>query len=68
MRTNLDDPSDSMEVAVDQRLIGLFSATKFLDEKRKEPDARHYISENLDDIELVRDRLSRILDDVRGVS
>lgn len=63
-----DDPANSMEVAVDQRLVGLFSATKFLDEKRKDRNARLYIIENASDLELVRDKLSRILDDVRGVS
>ena len=60
------DPFDSIEVAIEMRLVGLMSATQFLDEKRRDNAARQSIIANASDIELVRDRLSRILDDVGG--
>lgn len=65
MRT---DPSESKEVAVEMRVVGLMSATKFLDDSQRDPEALRTIQGNVDDIELVRDRLSRIIDRARGVS
>ena len=63
------DPSNSIEVAVDQRIVGLFSATKALDDMRQnDHHARLYIRECLDDLELARDALSRVIDKVRGLS
>lgn len=61
------DPSESKEVAVEMRVVGLISATKFLDDHKKDEESRKAIIGNVDDIELVRDRLSRIIDDARGV-
>ena len=63
---SIADPMDSIEVAVEMRMVGLMSATQFLDEKRRDNAARQSIIDNASDIELVRDRLSRILDDVGG--
>ena len=60
------DPMESVEVAIEMRMVGLMSATQFLDEKRRDNEARQSIIANASDIELVRDRLSRILDDVGG--
>lgn len=65
----VSDPSNSVEVAVDQRIVGLFSATKALDDMRQnDSHARLYLRESLDDLELVRDALSRVIDKVRGVN
>ncbi len=65
----VSDPSNSIEVAIDQRIVGLFSATKALDDMRQnDHHARLYIRESLDDLELVRDTLSRMIDKVRGLS
>ena len=63
---SIADPMDTIEVAVEMRMVGLMSATQFLDEKRRDNAARQSIIDNASDIELVRDRLSRILDDVGG--
>lgn len=63
---SLADPMESIEVAIEMRMVGLMSATQFLDEKRRDNAARQSIIANALDIELVRDRLSRILDDVGG--
>jgi hypothetical protein len=60
------DPMDTIEFAVESRMVGLMSATKFLDEKRRDNEGRKSIISCASDIELVRDRLSRILDDVGG--
>ena len=63
---SIADPMESVEVAVEMRLVGLMSATQFLDQMRRDNAARQSIIDNASDIELVRDRLSRILDDVGG--
>ena len=64
----MSDPMTSTEVAVEQRLVGLYSATKTLRELSKKAEGREVISRQrcIEDIELVRDQLSRILDDVGG--
>jgi hypothetical protein len=61
---------NSVEVAVEQRLVGIYSATKALRELSRKPDGREVIGRQrcIEDIELVRDQLSRILDDVGGKS
>jgi hypothetical protein len=58
----------TVEVAVEQRLVGLYSATKTLRELSRKPDGREVIARQrcIEDLELVRDTLSRILDDVGG--
>jgi hypothetical protein len=67
--SEVGDPSNSIEVAIDQRIVGLFSATKALDDMRhNDYHARLYIRESLDDLEIVRDKLSRMIDLVRGLS
>jgi len=62
------DPSNTIEVAVEQRIVGLFSATKMLRDLSKQADGREVIARKqcIDEIEMVRDALSRILDDVGG--
>ena len=64
----MSDPSNSTEVAVEQRLVGLMSATKALRTLSRFPDGREVVARPrcLEDIELVRDQLSRILDEVGG--
>lgn len=63
-----NDHVNSVEVAVDMTMHELMSATNFLCDKRRNNEARQFIIANASDIELVRDRLSRILDDVGGKS
>jgi hypothetical protein len=59
---------NTVEVAVEQRLVGLYSATKTLRELSKKAEGREVIARPscIEDIELVRDQLSRILDEVGG--
>lgn len=66
MSTNLN-PFDTDEVDIDMALNSIFSGITVLDQKRIDNEARQYVTQNASDIELTRDRLSRILDDVRGV-
>lgn len=66
MSTNLN-PFDTDEVVVDQAINSIFSGVAVLDQKRIDNHAREFVMQNASDIELTRDRLSRILDDVRGV-
>lgn len=62
------DPSNSVEVSVDQRIVGLFSANRALDELWRTNDhARLYIRENMEDLEIARDALSSLIDRARGV-
>jgi hypothetical protein len=64
----MTDPMNSVEVAVEQRLVGLYSATKTLNDFSKQPEGREVIARPkcLEEIETVRDALSRILDRVGG--
>jgi hypothetical protein len=66
----MSDPMNTVEVAVEQRLVGLMSATKTLKKLAGEQDGRAVIArpQCVLDLELVRDQLSRILDDVGGKS
>ncbi len=66
MSTNLN-PFDSDEVDIDMAINSLFSGAAVLNSKRIDNEARQYVMQNASDIELCRDQLSRILDDVRGV-
>jgi hypothetical protein len=62
----MSDPMNSVEVAVEQRLVGLYSATKTLRDLSKKPDGREVIARPrcLEELETVRDALSRIIRDV----
>lgn len=64
----MSNPMDTVEVAVEQRIVGLFSATKSLNDLSQKPDGRQIISRTkcVEEIEMVRDALSRILDRVGG--
>jgi hypothetical protein len=64
----MSDPMNSVEVAVEQRLNGLFSATKTLRDLSKKHDGREVIQRPkcMEELEMVRDAISRILDDVGG--
>jgi len=57
-----------MEVAIDSSIYDMFGAVDCLDAKRRDHNARPYLKECAEDIEMVRDKLSVILDDVRGLS
>lgn len=60
------DPMESIEFAVETRVVSLVSLAEFLDEKRRDNTLRQSIIDNASDIEMARDRLSRVLDDVGG--
>ena len=62
------DPMMTTEFAIEQGMRELFACAELLDEMRRNNEARQSIIANASDIELVRDRLSRILDDVGGKS
>lgn len=64
----MTEPSNTLEVAVEQRLVGLFSATKALRDFSREPQTHEVIlrKQCLGDIEIVRDTLSRLLDEMGG--
>ena len=66
----MSDPSNSIEVAVEQRLVGLFSATKTLQDISTDANGREVIARPkcIEEIEMVRDALSRLLDRVGGKS
>ncbi|RZN19492.1 hypothetical protein CWO90_35265 [Bradyrhizobium sp. Leo121] len=59
---------NTVEVAVEQRLVGLYSATKTLRDLSRDTEGRTVIGRPkcLEEIELVRDVLSRIIDEVGG--
>jgi hypothetical protein len=61
----MSDPMNSVEVAVEQRLVGLYSATKTLRDLSKKPDGREVIARPrcLEELTTVRDALSRIIRD-----
>ena len=56
----------SIEFAIETRVVSLVSLAEFLDDNRRDNTLRQSIIDNASDIELARDRLSRILDDVGG--
>lgn len=62
----MTDPMNTIEVAVEQRLFGLFSAAKALNDLSKVKSGREVISRPkcLEDLEMARDALSRIIDKV----
>ena len=62
------NPTDTVEVAVEQRIFGLFAAAKTLNDLSRKTEGREVIARPkcIEDIELVRDALSRILDRVGG--
>lgn len=64
----MSDPMNTTEVAVEQRLVGLMSATKALRDMSHEAGSREVIARPLclDHIEIVRDALSEILDEIGG--
>lgn len=66
MIEEMGDPMVTPEFAIEQGMRELFACTEFLDKMRRDNEARQSIIANVSDIELVRDRLSRILDDVGG--
>jgi hypothetical protein len=64
----MSDPSNSIEVAVEQRLFGLFSATKALKDLSQVSAGRAVIARPkcVEELEIARDAISRILDKVGG--
>ena len=61
------DPMNTTEVAVEQRLVGLMSATRTLRNLNEIPEGREVIRRPkcLENIELVRDQLTSLLSDLR---
>ena len=66
--TSFEPPVNDTEVAIEMRLVGLFSATKTLQGLIREAEGREIIARPkcVEEIEMVRDALSRILDKVGG--
>lgn len=62
------EPQDTTEFAVEHRLVGLMSATQTLHALNNTPSGRAIIArpECLGDLELVRNQLSRILDEANA--
>lgn len=60
------DPPDTIEFAVEMELRGLMLATDEIDKYRRSNEGRQIVIANVGDLELTRDKLSRILDDVRA--
>jgi hypothetical protein len=60
------DPMDTIEVAIEQRLVGLYSATRTLKELSAKEEGRKVMARSrcLEDLEIVRDQLSRIIKEV----
>ena len=63
---SIADPMESIDFAVETRVVSLVNIAEFLDHNRRNNLMRQSIIDNASDIELVRDHLSRILDDVGG--
>lgn len=63
---SIANPMDSIEFAIETRVVSLVSLAEFLDEKRRDNTLRQSIIDNAGEIEAARDRLSRVLDDVGG--
>lgn len=70
MSTAIFDPMDSTEFKADHAIHNLCSVVADIDSLRRSNDARRSLQDAMaiTDIELCRDRLSRILDDLGGVS
>lgn len=60
------DPMDSIEFAIETRVVSLVSLAEYLDENCRNNTLRQSIINNAGDIEVARDRLSRVLDNVGG--
>jgi hypothetical protein len=65
---SIADPMDTTEFRIGHTIRNLCSAVTDLDDLRRSNEARRDLQDatSLSDIELCRDRLSRILDDVGG--
>lgn len=60
------DPMESIDFAVETRVVSLVSIAEYLDQNRRNNIMRQSIIDNASEIELARDHLSRVLDDVGG--
>jgi len=60
------DLMETTEFAVETRIREMYSSIDFLNSRRRDNTARKSIIDNAAFIEVARDRLSRILDDVGG--
>lgn len=63
---SIADPMESIDFAVETRVVSLVNIAEFLDHNCRNNLMRQSIIDNASDIELARDHLSRILDDVGG--
>lgn len=63
---SIADPMESFDFAVETRVVSLVNIAEFLDHNRRNNLMRQSIIDNASEIELARDHLSRILDDVGG--
>lgn len=62
----VDDPLTSKQVEVDMTVRALMLSAMALNDFRRDNEGRRYIIDSVSDIELTRDRLSAIIDDVQG--
>lgn len=64
------DPGDTLEVVLERQVNDIWLDTKELEGYRRHNGARPILMRDklLDDLEQSRDRLSILLDDLRGVS
>lgn len=69
MRTEVIDPMDTAEFHAEHAINNLVDAAREIDIMRRSNEARRVLQsgQSMSDLELTRDRLSRILDDLRGL-
>lgn len=63
----LDDPMESAAFEAETQLHSLVSSSVELERLRRDNECRPWLIANREEIELTRDRLSLIIDDVRGL-
>lgn len=69
MRTEVIDPMNTAEFHAEHAINNLVDAAREIDIMRRSNEARPVLQadKSMSDLELTRDRLSRILDDLRGL-
>jgi hypothetical protein len=65
---NIQDITQSTEIATEMALVELESSAKFLDESRVNPIAYRSMRSNINDIKNARDRLTTLLEQIEGVA
>lgn len=70
MRNVVIDPMDTTEFRVEHALNNLMDAAREINDLRRSNEARSILmrSRSREDLEMTRDQLSRVLDDIRSLS